>query len=185
MQYSIALLSVIATALANNVDVATVLLADVQSNLDEYISLVGGTIPIPTELIAYYTEIATYTDDSYTTLLSDFPADQISTIVTQLPWYSSRLESKLAVAYTEGESSSAAASSSSPISSSSLVSPTSSSVISSASASSEVSSSVPSVSSQTSTVSSTAEVETYTGGAANVNQYLPFILASPLISFLI
>lgn len=183
MKYFIALLSVISTALANNIDVATVLLADVESNIEDYISLVGGSIVFPTELIAYYTEIATYTDDSYTTLLSDFPADQISTIITQLPWYSSRLESKLAVAYTAGESSSVVASLSSPITSSSSIPLTSSPVVSSSY--SVISQAISNVTSETPAVSTTAEIETYTGGASNVNQYLPFILASPLISFLI
>ncbi len=226
MKFSIALLSVIAAALANNVDVATVLMNDVQNNMDEYIGLVGGTIPIPPELIDYYAKIATYTDDSYTSILTDFPVDKIKPLVTQLPWYSSRLESKLEVAYTQEhgeaassatpstsqssaapsssaapESSSSAApvpssSSDAPVSSSSEAAPSSKASTSQSSSAAPVSSSAEGSSSKASSSttvvssvqessSSVAQVSTYTGGANNLNNYLPLVLASPLLSFLI
>lgn len=91
-----------AEAEANNADIATVLFTDVKSNLNEYISLVQNnpSFSFPTALIGYFTEITTYTDDSYTSLLTDFPASQVLEVATKLPWYSSRLESKLSVAAT-------------------------------------------------------------------------------------
>lgn len=87
---------------ANNADVATVLFSDVKSHLNDYMSYVQNnpTFSFPTELINYFTAITTYTDDSYTTLLSDFPASQIATLASELPWYSSRLETKLESAFT-------------------------------------------------------------------------------------
>lgn len=191
MKFSVVLLSVVATALANNIDVATVLLADVKANLNEYVALIGGTVPIPADLISYYTEVATYTDNSYTTLLANFPADEYSTIITQFPWYSSRLKEKLDVAYTEGEAASVAESTSAPASTTASSAPASSSAAAASSAP-ESSSAAATTSvdaqeetSETSAASSTAEVETYSGAAANLNQYLPLILASPLLSLLL
>lgn len=189
MKFSIALLSIVATALANNIDVATVLLADVKANLNEYVALIGGTVPIPADLISYYTEVAAYTDDSYTTLLANFPADEYSTIITQFPWYSSRLKEQLDVAYTEGEAASVAESTSAPASTkASSTKATSAAASSSAAATSsaaEETTSVAEETSETSAASSTAEVKTYSGAAANINKYLPLILASPLLSLLL
>jgi len=192
MRFSIALFSTATVVLANNVDVATVLLNDIGEHINDYMSLVGGTIPIPTDLVKYYTEVATYTDDSYTSILSDFPTQQVESIVTQLPWYSSRLESKLSVAFTENN---AKITTSSPTESSSVtpnlsvaITTSSPSVIldsSSSEASSSISTTVVSPSTETSSKSSIQDIVTYTGGANNLNGLLPVVLASPLLSFLI
>lgn len=211
MKYS-AVLAVAGAGLvaANQVDVATVLLSDVKDNLNEYIALVGGTIPIPTVLVDLYTQVATYTDDSYTTLLTDFPVAEVESIVTELPWYSSRLESKLSVAATEGLDATVVSSSAEPTEpttssevpitsvpslTSSVVetSETSESsyladIVSSSEAPVETPVETPLIANDTnSTTSTTASVTSYEDGAiANLqNIGLPLVLLLPVVSLLL
>ncbi|CCE65436.1 hypothetical protein TPHA_0L00795 [Tetrapisispora phaffii CBS 4417] len=67
-----------------------ILLTDVGANLNDYVGLVGQ-MDIPDALFDIYGEMLTATDDSYTTLLAQLDMSQISTMMTALPWYSSRL----------------------------------------------------------------------------------------------
>lgn len=104
----ISIVSIILTSVGliycDNADVATVIFSDAESNLNDYMSFVQNnpTFSFPTELISYFTAITTYTDDSYTTILSNFPGSQIASLAKELPWYSSRLETRLAEALTAG-----------------------------------------------------------------------------------
>ncbi|AOA64976.1 Cell wall mannoprotein with putative lipase activity [Komagataella phaffii CBS 7435] len=84
----------------------TVFYNDVTENAQEYLSYIqANTAAGFTDLLSLYTELATYTDDSYTSIFTeeDFPASELSSFVVNLPWYSSRIEPQVAAAET-GES---------------------------------------------------------------------------------
>ncbi|KAI0463218.1 hypothetical protein LJB42_003239 [Komagataella kurtzmanii] len=84
----------------------TVFYNDVTENAQEYLSYIqANTAAGFTDLLSLYTELATYTDDSYTSIFTeeDFPASELSSFVVNLPWYSSRIEPEVAAAET-GES---------------------------------------------------------------------------------
>lgn len=98
---------------AEQVESLTVLFSDIENNINEYLSYLSSNsdVTFPTNLIGIFKSIATYTDDSYTTILAALPDseyEQIQALETALPWYASRIEPKITVA----ASSSAAASSS-------------------------------------------------------------------------
>ncbi|CCE65437.1 hypothetical protein TPHA_0L00800 [Tetrapisispora phaffii CBS 4417] len=91
-----------------------ILLSDVNANLAQYAGLLGQ-VAIPDELFDIYFVMATATDDSYTTLLAQLDMNEISSMMTALPWYSSRLQPLLtafdAVVTTPAAATSAAATS--------------------------------------------------------------------------
>ncbi|CCH57914.1 hypothetical protein TBLA_0A01140 [Henningerozyma blattae CBS 6284] len=72
-----------------------IILSDVNDNLQDYVGLVGS-MDIPQALFDLYAIKATATDDSYTKLMAQLDMNQISAMLTVLPWYSSRLEAKVA-----------------------------------------------------------------------------------------
>lgn len=69
------------------------LLIDVNAHLTEYISLAENnpSFTIPEGVLECYTQITTYTDDSYTTLFTMINFAQVTTAMELLPWYSSRI----------------------------------------------------------------------------------------------
>ena len=67
-----------------------ILMSDVNSHLSDYVGL-GGKVAIPNVLFNMYAEMATATDDSYTTIFAALDMSVISSMMTNLPWYSSRL----------------------------------------------------------------------------------------------
>ena len=80
----------------NAVEVAEiqVLVNDINSNLAQYLSLETNPdsgFQIPDNLLSLYRNVATYTDDSFSTLLSGVNFDEITSTIVGLPWYSSRL----------------------------------------------------------------------------------------------
>lgn len=80
----------------NAVEVAEiqVLVNDINSNLGQYLSLETNPdsgFQIPDNLLSLYRNVATYTDDSFSTLLSGVNFDEITSTIVGLPWYSSRL----------------------------------------------------------------------------------------------
>ncbi|CAI4772479.1 CEI_1a_G0048780.mRNA.1.CDS.1 [Saccharomyces cerevisiae] len=97
----IALLAAIA-ALASaqtqeEIDELNVILNDVKSNLQEYISLAGDSSSgfslssLPSGVLDIGLALASATDDSYTTLYSEVDFAAVSKMLTMVPWYSSRL----------------------------------------------------------------------------------------------
>ncbi|AJU10044.1 Tir2p [Saccharomyces cerevisiae YJM1463] len=97
----IALLAAIA-ALASaqtqeEIDELNVILNDVKSNLQEYISLAEDSSSgfslssLPSGVLDIGLALASATDDSYTTLYSEVDFAAVSKMLTMVPWYSSRL----------------------------------------------------------------------------------------------
>ncbi|AET39505.1 GPI-anchored mannoprotein Ecym_4465 [Eremothecium cymbalariae DBVPG len=70
-----------------------VVVQDIKSHLTEYVSYAGSNsgLSIPEDVISVYTQVATYTDGSYTSLFSNLNFQEINSAITGLPWYSSRL----------------------------------------------------------------------------------------------
>ena len=70
------------------------IIADIQGNLQQYLALqtaANSDFKIPPEVISLYAQIATYTDESYTSLFTELDVSALTATVTNLPWYSSRL----------------------------------------------------------------------------------------------
>lgn len=82
------------------IDEYNVLVSDIKAHASDYLSIAinDPSISIPSGVLQIYQEVATATDDSYTTLYQDLDFNQISNLVVSLPWYSSRLEGELASA---------------------------------------------------------------------------------------
>ena len=127
----IALLAAVA-ALASaqtqeEIDELNVILNDVKSNLQEYISLASDSSSgfslssLPSGVLDIGLALASATDDSYTTLYSEVDFAAVSKMLTQVPWYSSRLEP--ALKSLEGDDSSSAAPSSTEAKTSSTAAP--------------------------------------------------------------
>ncbi|CAI4060119.1 hypothetical protein SKDZ_05G0810 [Saccharomyces kudriavzevii ZP591] len=93
-----------------------VILNDVKSNMQQYISLAsdpssGFTLQnMPAGVLDIGMVLVSATDDSYTTMFSEVDFAGVSKMLTQVPWYSSRLEP--ALKSLEGDASSSAAPSS-------------------------------------------------------------------------
>ena len=100
-----------------------VILNDVKSHLQEYISLASDSSSgfslssMPAGVLDIGMALASATDDSYTTLYSKVDFAGVSKMLTMVPWYSSRLEP--ALKSLNGDASSSAAPSSSEAKSSS------------------------------------------------------------------
>ncbi|CCE64723.1 hypothetical protein TPHA_0I02190 [Tetrapisispora phaffii CBS 4417] len=173
MQMSIAkfaaLLAVAASASAltteQQIQEMEILLTDVGANLNDYVGLVGQ-MDIPDALFDIYGEMLTATDDSYTTLLAQLDMSQISTMMTALPWYSSRL---LPLVSTFNDVAAAAATSSTAAAattSSSVAAETTSSSVAAVTTSSSVAAATTSSSSAAETTSTSAAAETTSSAAA-------------------
>ncbi|KAJ1546973.1 putative GPI-anchored mannoprotein [Saccharomyces cerevisiae] len=177
----IALLAAIA-ALASaqtqeEIDELNVILNDVKSNLQEYISLAEDSSSgfslssLPSGVLDIGLALATATDDSYTTLYSEVDFAAVSKMLTMVPWYSSRLlpelESLLGTSTTAASSTEASsAATSSAVASSSEA--TSSAVASSSEASSSAATSSAVASSSEATATSTVSEQTENGAAKAV-----------------
>ncbi|KAL3231359.1 Cell wall protein TIR3 [Nakaseomyces bracarensis] len=157
-----------------------VILSDVMGHLTDYISYAENdpNFTLPDHVLDLYMAMTTATDDSYTTMYNEINFAQVTTAMTRLPWYSSRilpkispyLEAQQNQAVVESDVSEAASSASSSAASeansaASSVSSASSASVSSASSeavasiSSSVSSSVSSVSSESSASRSSVSSE--------------------------
>ncbi|CAL9731042.1 cold shock-induced protein Tir2p [Monosporozyma unispora] len=162
-----------------------IIFADVGKYIDQYISLVSDSSSgitmdnLPSGLIDIGEEVATNPDDtSYTTLYSEVDMAAVSSFVTKVSWYSSRIEPALKSAGVPIEGSSGATTTSTSEAtttsvSSSKVQETSSTVTSKAISNSGVtpsSSSAISTNSVNSIISSTSPtIELQSGNGANSN----------------
>ncbi|CAB4254069.1 similar to Saccharomyces cerevisiae YER011W TIR1 Cell wall mannoprotein of the Srp1p/Tip1p family of serine-alanine-rich proteins [Maudiozyma barnettii] len=81
---------------ASQIAELNVIIADVKNNMGDYTSLAtSGSLSLsdlPAGIMPLAMAVQTATDDSYTTLYSNVDFDAVSTFLTKLPWYSSRLE---------------------------------------------------------------------------------------------
>ncbi|AJT73889.1 AAR_G0049480.mRNA.1.CDS.1 [Saccharomyces cerevisiae] len=176
----IALLAAIA-ALASaqtqeEIDELNVILNDVKSNLQEYISLAEDSSSgfslssLPSGVLDIGLALASATDDSYTTLYSEVDFAAVSKMLTMVPWYSSRLlpelESLLGTSTTAASSTEASsAATSSAVASSSET--TSSAVASSSEATSSAVASSSEASSSAATSSAVASSSAVSSAVAS------------------
>lgn len=162
---SFSIAALLAVAKAENLIVA--LVNDVDSNVLEYQSYAAtATNSEITSFYRLYLAAQTYTDDSYTTLLDSAELAEISSFVTQLPWYSSRLESNIDGAVTTtNEASSSAPASSAAVASSAAASSAVSSTSAAASTSAVASSSAARSGDVSSAISSTSGAHSHTSSA--------------------
>mgnify|MGYP003365840159 FL=1 len=102
--YAKTLLFVAAAALAKAQTAAeiaeiNVIINDVKANMAQYTSLAtSGQLSLsdlPAGIMPLAMAVQTATDDSYTTLYSNVDMAAVSTFLTKLPWYSSRLEAAI------------------------------------------------------------------------------------------
>ncbi|EHN00283.1 Tir2p [Saccharomyces cerevisiae x Saccharomyces kudriavzevii VIN7] len=147
------------------IDELNVILNDVKSNLQEYISLASDSSSgfslssLPSGVLDIGMAIASATDDSYTTLYSEVDFAAVSKMLTMVPWYSSRLEPALEslLGTSATTTSSAVATTSSAVATtSSVVATTSSAVATTSSAAATTSSAAATTSSAAATTSSAA-----------------------------
>ncbi|CCH63173.1 hypothetical protein TBLA_0J01790 [Henningerozyma blattae CBS 6284] len=77
------------------------ILTDVVNNLNDYMSIAENQegFVLPDGVLDVYTQMTTYTDDSYTTLFSILDFSEIDSVMAGLPWYSTRLAPAIASAY--------------------------------------------------------------------------------------
>ena len=100
-----------------------VILNDVKSHLQEYISLASDSSSgfslssMPAGVLNIGMALASATDDSYTTLYSKVDFAGVSKMLTMVPWYSSRLEPALKSLDGDATSTAAPSSSAAPTSS--------------------------------------------------------------------
>ena len=150
-----------------------VILNDVKSHLQEYISLASDSSSgfslssMPAGVLDIGMALASATDDSYTTLYSEVDFAGVSKMLTMVPWYSSRLEPALKSLDGDATSTAAPSSSAAPTSSaapSSSAAPTSSAAPSSSEAKS--SSAAPSSSEAKSSSAAPSSTEAKTTSAA-------------------
>lgn len=89
----LALLSTIALVKSDDVDFLTGLVNDYKSHTKDYLNFIQTADSVPAALTSLAIQVATYTDDSYTTLLDDddINVSSLKAFATELPWYS-RLE---------------------------------------------------------------------------------------------
>lgn len=105
--------------LALEVQFLTVLVGDYKSNRKDYVDFIRSAASVPPEVTLLALQVATYTDDSYTTMLanSDLNVATLRSFATRLPWYT-RLQKELSSAGPAGATGSSKASSMSSMSSS-------------------------------------------------------------------
>ncbi|RCK59461.1 hypothetical protein Cantr_07451 [Candida viswanathii] len=77
----------------SQIDFFTALVGDYQDHKTEYIRYFATAQDVPDQLKTIATQVLTYTDDSYTTLLENesLNVPELESYATELPWYS-RLE---------------------------------------------------------------------------------------------
>lgn len=114
--------SAFAISVVNAVDVTPeqnadllVIINDIESHASDYISLETSNsgFQIPAQVLSLYAALATYTDQSFTTLFSELDVTALTATVTNLPWYSSRLLPSLERANAQFSSNSSASASAS------------------------------------------------------------------------
>lgn len=99
-KFTVALAFIVAAAKAQQtVDRAEVaemqaLLDDVSSHLTEYMSFAmnNPSFTLPSGVLQVYEQMTTYTNDGYTSLFTEINFSEVSTVLRELPWYSSRIE---------------------------------------------------------------------------------------------
>ena len=99
-KFTVALAFIVAAARAQQtVDRAEVaemqaLLDDVSSHLTEYMSFAmnNPSFTLPSGVLQVYEQMTTYTNDGYTSLFTEINFSEVSTVLRELPWYSSRIE---------------------------------------------------------------------------------------------
>ncbi|EEQ41440.1 hypothetical protein EJF18_70025 [Clavispora lusitaniae] len=107
-----------AAADSSEVQFLTAFVGDFQSNKKDYLGFIKTAENVPPQLTSLAIKVATYKDDSYTTLLdnSQVNVPQLMSFATELPWYS-RIEAEAGISAkgssTKDHSSSSASSSSS------------------------------------------------------------------------
>ncbi|KAK6460057.1 Seripauperin and TIP1 family-domain-containing protein [Scheffersomyces coipomensis] len=135
------------TKAADSSDAAflTAFVGDFNSNKKEYIQFIATATGVPAVVTSLALEVATYTDDSYTTLLDDpnINVSSLEAFATNLPWYTRIVaEADGAIASSAASSGpSASAATSSPASTTSAASTTSSAAKSTSSSATTASSS--------------------------------------------
>lgn len=107
------------SAIGLEVQFLTVLVGDYNSNRKDYIDFIRTAASVPPEVTLLALQVATYTDDSYTTMLTNTDLDvaTLRSFATRLPWYT-RLEKELSSAGSSGSSGSSKSSIGSSMSSS-------------------------------------------------------------------
>ncbi len=188
---TLASLATLATAIdQDEVAAVTALYGDINGHLSDYLNYIQQGNALPDGLLNLYQEAQTYTDDSYTTLLSTVDFNAVEGFVTGLPWYSSRLAGAFASATGEGAATTSSAPETSKAASSSAAAPTTSSKAAASSSAapvtSEAKSTTAAAQSSSKPASSEVAVSTYEGAAANNGQSLialivPFVLAAPAL----
>ena len=70
-----------------------VIISDIEAHAADYIGLETSNsgFEIPSQVLSLYAAIATYTDQSFTTLFSELDVSALTATITNLPWYSTRL----------------------------------------------------------------------------------------------
>lgn len=172
-------LALASLATAQEAAIVTGLLGDISGHLNQYLSYIqAGSQTLPSGVLELYQEVQTYTDDSYTTLLSQLDFSAVSTFATALPWYSSRLETIFEAAAT-GDSGSSSASATSTLNSSPVPVSSASSIISSITSESPVSSSAAESSSASSEAGSSSGAESSSTAVAISSSSGAFSLRDP------
>ncbi|CAH6722653.1 repressed By RIM101 protein 2 [[Candida] jaroonii] len=117
----LALLSTIALVKSDDVDFLTGLVNDYKSHTADYLKFIQTADSVPAALTSLAVQVATYTDDSYTTLLadSDINVSSLKAFATELPWYSRIEEDDGSDSDSDSKSDSSSSSSSSSAASSS------------------------------------------------------------------
>lgn len=111
----------------SEVNFLTALVSDYNDNKKEYVDFIRTATDVPAGLTSLAVAVATYTDDSYTTLLdnSAINVESLMSFATELPWYT-RLEAEVE-AGEDGSAASAASGSSGSSATSTLTKSSSSS----------------------------------------------------------
>lgn len=75
-----------------DVDFLTKLVNDYKDHTGDYFNFIRTAKSVPNQFSALATQVGTYTDDSYTTMLNSVDIEPLEEFATEFPWYSSRLE---------------------------------------------------------------------------------------------
>ncbi|CDR43268.1 CYFA0S11e02828g1_1 [Cyberlindnera fabianii] len=144
----------------------TAIVNDINNNLQDYLGQVQDGNAPPAELLSLYQQVQTYTDDSYTSLYSEVNMGDVSSYITGLPWYSSRLQPAIESATAGGSGGSSGGSSASQSSGGSGSSESSDSASASSSGGSESSASESSASGGSASSSSADSASSSSGSGS-------------------
>lgn len=75
-----------------DVEFLTKLVNDYKDHTGDYFNFIRTAKSVPNQFSALATQVGTYTDDSYTTMLNSVDIEPLEEFATEFPWYSSRLE---------------------------------------------------------------------------------------------